>query len=48
MRKQQGSKIKMMFLTFIGLGVIAATVKIGRMIQEKKEKSNKRKEDYYG
>jgi len=37
----------MMFITFIGLGVMAATIKIGRMIQDKKQKFNKDNDNYY-
>jgi hypothetical protein len=39
------SKTKMMFLTFVGLGVVAVAVKVGLLIKEKME--NKR-ENYYG
>lgn len=35
----------MMFLTFVGLGVVAVAVKVGLLIKEKME--NKR-ENYYG
>lgn len=35
---KKGKKIKMMFVTFMGLGLIAAGVKVARVIQEKMEK----------
>lgn len=35
----------MMFITFVGLFIIAAGVKISRMIKETKQ--NKKDEDYY-
>ena len=35
------SKSKMMFVTFMGLALIAVGVKVTRMIQEKMDKGNK-------
>lgn len=47
---KKGNKTKMMFVTFIGLGLIAAGIKVARILQDKmeKKKSNNHHEDCCG
>lgn len=40
-KNKKRSKSKMMFVTFMGLALIAVGVKVTRMIQEKMDKGNK-------
>lgn len=49
-QNKKGNKTKMMFVTFMGLGLIAAGIKVARVIQEKieKKKSNNHHEDCCG
>lgn len=48
MEETKKEKSKMLFITFVGLILAAASAKLVLMIKEKRDNSKKIDEDYYG